>query len=118
MNLNMYSLASSTWGNEEVSVSTNILQSGNLTMGKEVREFEEMFAKYIGTKYAVMFNSGSSANLAIFAALKYVSNSRMRDGDHVIVPAVSWSTTYYPINQAGYVSVSYTHLTLPTSDLV
>jgi CDP-6-deoxy-D-xylo-4-hexulose-3-dehydrase len=99
----MYSLASSTWGNEEVSVSTNILESGNLTMGKEVREFEEMFAKYIGTKYAVMFNSGSSANLAIFAALKYVSNSRMRDGDHVIVPAVSWSTTYYPINQAGYV---------------
>jgi CDP-6-deoxy-D-xylo-4-hexulose-3-dehydrase len=97
----MYSLASSTWGNEEVSVSTNILESGNLTMGKEVREFEEMFAKYIGTKYAVMFNSGSSANLAIFAALKYVSNSRMRDGDHVIVPAVSWSTTYYPVNQTG-----------------
>lgn len=103
LNLNMYSLASSTWDAEEISVSTRILQSGSLTMGKEVREFEEMFAKYIGTKYAVMFNSGSSANLAIFSALKYVSNSRMRDGDHVIVPAVSWSTTYYPINQAGFV---------------
>ena len=50
-----------------------------------------------------MFNSGSSANLAIFAALKYVNNSMISDGDHVIVPAVSWSTTYYPVNQLGFI---------------
>jgi CDP-6-deoxy-D-xylo-4-hexulose-3-dehydrase len=67
----------------------------------EVKQFEEQFAKYVGTKYAVMFNSGSSANLAIFAALKYVNNSIISDGDHVIVPAVSWSTTYYPVHQLG-----------------
>lgn len=99
----MYGLASSTWDEEEIAVSTKILQSGKLTMGQEVRDFEQIFAKYIGTKYAVMFNSGSSANLAMFTALKYVSNSKMKDGDHIIVPAVSWSTTYYPINQSGYV---------------
>ena len=99
----MYSLASTTWDNEEISIATKLLTSGELTMGKEVKEFEEQFAKYIGTKYAVMFNSGSSANLAIFAALKYVNDSKLSEGDHVLVPAVSWSTTFYPINQLGFI---------------
>ena len=99
----MYSLASTTWDDEEIAVANSLLTSGELTMGKEVKEFEEQFAKYIGTNYAVMFNSGSSANLAIFAALKYVKDSKLTEGDHVIVPAVSWSTTFYPINQIGYI---------------
>ena len=99
----MYSLASTTWDDEEISVATKLLTSGELTMGKEVKEFEEQFAKYIGTKYAVMFNSGSSANLAIFAALKYVKDAKLSEDDHVIVPAVSWSTTFYPINQLGFI---------------
>ena len=99
----MYSLASTTWDDEEIAVANSLLTSGELTMGKEVKEFEEQFAKYIGTNYAVMFNSGSSANLAIFAALKYVKDSKLTEGDHVIVPAVSWSTTFYPINQLGYI---------------
>jgi len=99
----MYPLASSTWDDEEILVSTELLKSGELTMGQNVEEFEEQFANYIGTKYAVMFNSGSSANLAMLAALKYVKDSKLADGDHVIVPAVSWSTTYYPINQLGFV---------------
>jgi CDP-6-deoxy-D-xylo-4-hexulose-3-dehydrase len=70
-------------------------------MGAEVRQFEEDFAQYIGSKYAVMFNSGSSANLGMLAALRYVRNSSVQEGDEVIVPAVSWSTTYYPVNQVG-----------------
>lgn len=99
----MYPLATSTWDDEEILVATSLLKSGELTMGQNVKEFEQQFAKFVGTKYAVMFNSGSSANLAMLAALKYVKNSKLSDGDHVIVPAVSWSTTYYPINQLGFV---------------
>lgn len=96
-----YPLASSTWGTEEVKVATNLLEKNQLTMGEEVKEFENEFAKYIGSEYAVMFNSGSSANLAMLAALRYVRNSPVKEGDEVIVPAVSWSTTYYPVNQVG-----------------
>jgi CDP-6-deoxy-D-xylo-4-hexulose-3-dehydrase len=99
----MYPLASSTWGNEEVEVASSLLASGNLTMGPEVTKFEKQFATYIGTKYAVMFNSGSSANLGLVAALRYMKNSTMQEGDHIIVPAVSWSTTYYPVNQCGFI---------------
>ena len=99
----MYPLASTTWDQEEISVATQLLTSGELTMGKQVREFELQFANYVGTKYSVMFNSGSSANLAMLAAIKYVKNSKLSDDDQIIVPAVSWSTTYYPINQMGFV---------------
>ena len=97
----IYPLASTTWDSEEVRAATRLLESNQLTMGTEVRKFEEDFAKYIGTKYAVMFNSGSSANLGMLAALRYVRNSPVQEGDEVIVPAVSWSTTYYPVNQVG-----------------
>ena len=99
----MYTLASTTWDEEEISVASQLLSSGALTMGQQVKEFEVEFANYIGTKYAVMFNSGSSANLAMLASIKYVKNSKLSEGDQVIVPAVSWSTTYYPINQMGFV---------------
>jgi CDP-6-deoxy-D-xylo-4-hexulose-3-dehydrase len=98
----VYKLASSTWGNEEIDIANNLLKSQNLTMGKYVRDFESNFADYIGTNYAVMFNSGSSANLAMLTALKYVRNSKFRIGDNIIVPAVSWSTTYYPVTQNGF----------------
>jgi CDP-4-dehydro-6-deoxyglucose reductase, E1 len=98
-----YSLASSTWDDEEVEVASKLLASGNLTMGPQVAEFEKQFAKYIGTKYAIMFNSGSSANLGIFAGLRYMKNSPLQTGDHILVPAVSWSTTYYPVNQCGFI---------------
>ena len=99
----MYKLASTTWDNEEIKIANELISSNNLTMGENVKEFEKKFATYIGTKYAVMFNSGSSANLGILTALKYVKNSQIQEGDNVIVPAVSWSTTYYPISQNGFV---------------
>lgn len=98
-----YKLASSTWGNEELTVASDVLASNSLTMGQHVVEFEKLFARYIGTKYAVMFNSGSSANLAILTALKYVKGSGISEGDNIIVPAVSWSTTFYPVTQNGFV---------------
>jgi CDP-6-deoxy-D-xylo-4-hexulose-3-dehydrase len=99
----MYKLASTTWGTDELVIANKILASSNLTMGKNVKEFESKFASYIGTEYAVMFNSGSSANLAIIAALKYIKESKIQEGDNIIVPAVSWSTTYYPISQNGFI---------------
>lgn len=99
----MYKLASSTWGNEELLAANSVLKSSNLTMGMYVKEFEDNFAKYIGSKYAVMFNSGSSANLALITALKYIHGLEVKDGDNIIVPAVSWSTTYFPITQNNLV---------------
>lgn len=100
---NRYELASSTWDDTELQAMQNVIQSGKFTMGERVREFETQFAAHVGAKYAVMVNSGSSANLVLVNALKYHSKFNLSPEDEIIVPAVSWSTTYYPVTQSGFV---------------
>ena len=68
MNKYKYPLSTSTWGNEELEAIERVTKSGKFTMGDEVRKFENMFSNYIGSKYSVMVNSGSSANLLMIAA--------------------------------------------------
>lgn len=96
-----YPLASSTWDEKEIQAIQTVIDTDMYTMGKGVKQFEEDFAKFVNSKYAVMVNSGSSANLLAVAALFYTKNPKLKRGDEVIVPAVSWSTTYYPLYQYG-----------------
>jgi len=96
-----YRLASSSWDEEEIVAIQDVVSSGMFTMGPKVSEFEKGFADFCGSKYCVMVNSGSSANLLMIAALRYRKNKPLLPGDEVIVPAVSWSTTYYPLYQYG-----------------
>ena len=98
-----YPLATATWDQKEIDAMHNVIASGDFTMGKKVSLFERNFSKYIDSHYAVMVNSGSSANLIMIAALFYTKNPKLKlkRGDEVIVPAVSWSTTYYPLYQYG-----------------
>lgn len=98
-----FPLATATWGKEEQDAIQRVITSGMFTMGVNVQAFERDFAQYVGSKYCVMVNSGSSANLLMVAALFYTKNSKLKlkRGDEVIVPAVSWSTTYYPLYQYG-----------------
>jgi CDP-6-deoxy-D-xylo-4-hexulose-3-dehydrase len=98
----VYQLASSSWDQDELNAMQRVIKSGNFTMGQEVREFERKFSDFFGTKFAVMSNSGSSANLLAMAAIRYSKKYGRDHRDEVIVPAVSWSTTYYPITQLGY----------------
>jgi CDP-4-dehydro-6-deoxyglucose reductase, E1 len=98
-----YPLATATWDKDEYDALQNVITSGMFTMGPKVFEFEQRFANYLGVKHCVMVNSGSSANLLMVAALFYSNNSdlALKSGDEVIVPAVSWSTTYFPLHQYG-----------------
>ena len=97
----MLPLATSSWDEEEYEAIQRVVNSGRFTMGKEVEAFEKEFASFFGSKYAVMSNSGSSANLLAIAALFHSNRHDISIGDEVIVPAVSWSTTYYPLHQYG-----------------
>lgn len=96
-----YPLASSSWDHEEYAAMQAVIDSGMFTMGKYVAEFERAFADFAGAKHCVMVNSGSSANLLMVAAMRYRKQGALLPGDEVIVPAVSWSTTYYPLYQYG-----------------
>lgn len=96
-----YPLATATWDKAEYDAIERVVKSGMFTMGANVLAFEKSFAQYAGSKFSVMVNSGSSANLLMVAALFYTKENRLQPGDEVIVPAVSWSTTYYPLYQYG-----------------
>jgi CDP-4-dehydro-6-deoxyglucose reductase, E1 len=96
-----YPLASSTWDEKEIEAINGVIAKDMYTMGEGVKQFEDDFAKFVNSKYAVMVNSGSSANLIAVAAMFYTKNPKLKRGDEVIVPAVSWSTTYYPLYQYG-----------------
>ena len=98
---NKYPLSSSTWNDKEIVAIKKVIESDRYTMGRYVDEFENAFSKYIGSKFSVMVNSGSSANLLAIASLFYRQDKPLKRGDEVIVPAVSWSTTYNPLLQYG-----------------
>lgn len=95
--MNEYRLSDDTWDSKELEAISRVIKSNRFSMGKEVKEFECDFSKKVGSKYAVMSNSGSSANLLAIASLIY--SGRLSKGDEVLVPAVSWSTTYFPLSQ-------------------
>lgn len=91
-----YPLINPSWGDEERNAVLEVIDSGRLTMGSKVKEFETAFAQYVGSKYAIMVNSGSSANLVAAAAFRYHPKKPVSSGDEAIVPAIGWSTTYSP----------------------
>jgi CDP-6-deoxy-D-xylo-4-hexulose-3-dehydrase len=98
-----FPLATSSWDDKEYGSLTRVIESDMFSMGPEVKRFEELFATEFGCKYALMVNSGSSANLLMTAAFFFTQNPKLKlnRGDEIIVPAVSWSTTYFPLGQYG-----------------
>ncbi len=98
-----YKLASNTWDEKEISSIQRVVDSGHFSMGNEVTKYEKNFSKFFNSKYSVMVSSGSTANLLMIAALFFSKDpkKRLKRGDEVIVPAVSWSTTYFPLQQYG-----------------
>ena len=101
-----FPLVDSSYDNQEIISCIATLLSGQLTMGAKVRQFENDFARYCGAPYAVMVNSGSSANLLALSVLTNPLRSvRLQAGDKVAVPAVCWSTSLWPVIQLGLVPV-------------
>ncbi len=96
-----YPLATSTWDHQELDAIQKVVKSDSYSMGKNVFKFEQEFRKYINRKYCVMVSSGSAANLISIASFFYTKKPMLKKGDEVIVPAVSWSTTYFPLQQFG-----------------
>jgi CDP-6-deoxy-D-xylo-4-hexulose-3-dehydrase len=78
-----------------------------LTLGRQGEKFERELARYIGVRYAILANSGSSANLLAFAALTspLLGERQVKPGDEVLTVAAGFPTTVNPIIQHGCVPV-------------
>lgn len=116
-----YELAASTWDQEELDALQAVVASNRFTMGERVAEFEREFANHFGARFAVMANSGSSANLIATAALFFKRHRPLQRGDEAIVPALSWATTYHPLQQYGlklrFVDIELDTLNMDVSQL-
>ena len=105
------------YGAEEGNAVVECYLHGSLSIQKPVIEFENNFSQYIGTKYGVAVNSGTSANILALDTL--IKNGKLNKGDYVVVPSTTFISVATPVLQLGLIplyvdTVSYTHLTLPT----
>ncbi len=99
-----YLLSPNSFSNEDIISGIKILLSKRITMSEITEKFEYEFAKYTGTKYALMVNSGSSANLlSTFALINPLKKNRLKRGDECLIPSLCWSTSLWPIVQAGLI---------------
>ncbi len=98
-----YPLVEYPFSKSDLSSGRRVLSKGKfITMNKITKQFEKKFAKYLGVKYALMVNSGSSANLlAFFALINPKAKKRINFKNECIIPSICWSTSLWPIVQAG-----------------
>ena len=98
----IYPLLENALDKSDLNAAKKVINSGFITMNKHTSFFEKKFAKKLKTKYALMVNSGSSANLlATFASCNPWRKNRFKKGDHAIIQSLCWSTSLWPLVQAG-----------------
>ena len=117
-----YPLASDTFEIDDLISGIKVMISGRLTMSEITKKFEKEFARYVGSKYALMVNSGSSANLlAFFCLVNPKAKQKLRRGDECLIPSLCWSTSLWPILQSGlkpkFVDVDVKTLNMNLKDL-
>lgn len=99
---NLLPLMMPTFGHEEILEAVDSLLSLNVTMGKKVERYEAAFSKFLDVRYSTMVNSGSSANLLGLTILSNPTIKRpIQKEDEILVPAVTWSTSIFPILNIG-----------------
>jgi dTDP-4-amino-4,6-dideoxygalactose transaminase len=96
-----YPLTSITYQIEEVLGALDSLCRMRTTMGEKTAEFERGMAGLLGSKEAIMVNSGSSADLLMTFALVNRQVKRLMPGDEILVPAVTWPTQIWSAVVAG-----------------
>ena len=85
---------------KSINKLTNFIKKNKrLTQFTKVKEFENKYSQWNGSKYSIFVNSGSSANLIIIQACKELY--KWKNNDEIIVPAVTWPTTITPVMQFG-----------------
>jgi CDP-6-deoxy-D-xylo-4-hexulose-3-dehydrase len=100
--------AGAVYDHDEVESMINAILDGWFGVGKYARRFERELSEFLGVKKAVMTNSGSSANLLAVSALlsgQLGGDVRLKPGDEVITPALTFPTTFNPIIQNNLVPV-------------
>ncbi|MDC2970853.1 DegT/DnrJ/EryC1/StrS family aminotransferase [Candidatus Pelagibacter sp.] len=102
MNKYLYPLVENPFSNEDINEGIKVLKSKQLTLSIKTKNFENDFTKKFNSKYSLMVNSGSSANLlALQCLINPYRKNRLKKNDEVIIPTLCWSTSLWPIIQSN-----------------
>ncbi len=118
-----YPLLEDPYRRKDLNKAIEVIKTGKLTVGKYTKNFEDSFTKKIKTKFSLMVNSGSSANLlALQCLINPYRKKRLKRGDSVLIPTVCWSTSLWPIVQSGlkpvFVDIDPVTLNIDIKDLI
>jgi dTDP-4-amino-4,6-dideoxygalactose transaminase len=119
----IYPLLDKGLSKKDLNEGIKVLKSGNITMGLKTKKFENLFKKKLKTNYALMVNSGSSANLlAAFASCNPLRKNRFKQGDQALIQALCWPTSLWPLVQTGlkinFIDVDPLTLNVSAEDLI
>ena len=121
MNKLTYSLTESVLEKADIDAAIKVIKSKKITMGPKTRQIEDYFTNKIVKTNSLMVNSGSSANLLIFQCLINPMVKKLKTGDEVLIPAICWSTSLWPIIQSGlkvkFVDIDLSTLNIDLNDL-
>ena len=116
-----YSLTESVLESRDINSAIKVLKSKKITMGLKTKQIEAYFQNKIVKTNSLMVNSGSSANLLIFQCLINPMVKKLKPGDEVLIPAICWSTSLWPIIQSGlkvkFVDIDLSTLNIDLNDL-
>lgn len=102
MNKYIYPLIENPFSDDDITKGINVLKSKQLTLSKETKNFEKKFTSKLKSKYSLMVNSGSSANLlALQCLINPYRKNRLKKDDEIIIPTLCWSTSLWPIVQSN-----------------
>ena len=97
-----YPLSDDSLTKEDLNAGIKVIKSRKITMGDKTTLFEKAFAKKFRSKYVLMVNSGSSANLlAAFASTNPMRKNRFKPGEEAIIQSLCWPTSLWPLVQTG-----------------
>ena len=118
----LFPIKDSTFRNKDLIEGIKVIFSKDVTMSKVTKEFEKTFSKKINTPYSLMVNSGSSANLLAFQCLiNPYRKKKLKKDDEVLIPAICWPTSFWPIIQSGlkpvFVDVDRENFNIDLKDL-
>ena len=117
-----YPLIENPYRNKDILEAIKILKSKRLTIGPKTDQFQKYFSKKLKSKFSLMVNSGSSANLlALQCLINPYRKKRLKPGDEVLIPSLCWSTSLWPIIQSGlkpkFVDIDLETLNINLNDL-
>ena len=117
-----YPLIDNPFRSKDIYQAIKVLRSSKITSGPKTLEFQKTFSKKIKTKFSLMVNSGSSANLlALQCLINPYRKKKLKQGDEILIPSLCWSTSLWPIVQSGlkpkFVDVEKFTLNLDLTDL-